>query len=1214
MTHKVLTSTARHLGIDLVVTLRAYADRATNIMSALLEPRSHAKFITAIAAAVSTGLLVFAPMVLAKPTHVFSSSFGSPGADAGQLALARVSYSGRGEVQAPGSGLAINQATGDVYVADTGNNRIDQFSSAGIFVRAWGWGVKDGSHEFQVCTMVSGCEAGLPGSGPGQFEEATFIAVDNSEGESEGDVYVADPGNSVVSKFEADGSPVTSWGTTGQLSTPRGPAGIAIGSSGDLFVLEGIWPREEFTVTLTKYTQAGAKLFTHESNSYGNAPEGLAIDTLGNLIRVSPYAAIQKLSETLDPSITELAPKEEALAFAIDTADNNLFAAQFREGGVIDGFASNCANNCIPSESFGAGSISSPSGLAVGSNHVVYAADAGLQRIGVFEGPFNLPTPNTGGAAAITDSTATLNGTVDPEGEEVTECFFEYGETNSFGHAAPCLAPGASEIGGGIEAVKVHADLVGLSGNRFYHYRLVAADAHGADRGSEQTFTTLPAPEAPSNCPNEALRRENISTTLPKCRAYELVSPAGASGEVYVPEQGPIIFLKSELASRAAASGEGVVYVADPPPLGGNGAQGNGLGDQYVATRSTSGWSANVITPAATFPANQLQSGYLAFSGDLSRGIAYPVGQSPLTGKIPSLSAGAPPDCRVLYTHTGGDIAQGFQALFTETQESNIAPQENCGNPFFAGSSDDYSALFFQTEAALAPKAKPATNSVISNNEFERCYTSCNLYGSITGHLELISRLPNNTQVAGATFGGPSGGPAGPTNERPNFSNAISADGSRAFWTDTSTGKIYVRENPGTPKARTVQVSVGKAQYWTATPDGRYAYYTENGALIRVDLQAEPGHQRELLAPSAAGVQGVIGVNEEGPDGAYLYFVAAGKLSADAEARSCQVGEHTEEEEGHLPTGIGCNLYLLHAGQITFVSALSILDDRLANVSALRASGVFAGDWIPDLGSRTAQLTPDGHSLLFQSVLHLTGADGSVPVHSMFDYNADTAVLSCVSCDPSGAPRSAEGGTLLWASPPLSYSPTYMKRWISSDGSSVFFETEQALVPEDSNGLQDVYEWQRQGTSECPAAIASPRIGGCLHLLSDGGGDRDSWLLEASASGNDVFIITRDSLTSAARNGQQRLFDARAGGGFPSAGNAVICESSEACHAAGSQPPPPSSAGTSTFKPHESPPVHKCKRGAIKKRGKCVNKKHHSKKHRHQHRKRAGDHDGGGHR
>ena len=80
-----------------------------------------------------TALLLAPAFASAATTHVFSTSFGSAGAGAGQLSLVPtfdVVNSGSGVLA--GSGLAVNDETHDVYVADTANHRIDQFSSSTV--------------------------------------------------------------------------------------------------------------------------------------------------------------------------------------------------------------------------------------------------------------------------------------------------------------------------------------------------------------------------------------------------------------------------------------------------------------------------------------------------------------------------------------------------------------------------------------------------------------------------------------------------------------------------------------------------------------------------------------------------------------------------------------------------------------------------------------------------------------------------------------------------------------------------------------------------------------------------------------------------------------------------------------------------------------------------------------------------------------------------
>jgi hypothetical protein len=109
-------------------------------------------------------------------------------------------------------GIAVDQSSGDVYVVDTKNGRIQKFTSAGKFLLAWGWGVADGQTQGQqTCTQT--CFSGLEGEGPGQFRLAQGIAVDNDPSSpSHGDVYVVDVLNYRVDKFSPTGTLLLTFG------------------------------------------------------------------------------------------------------------------------------------------------------------------------------------------------------------------------------------------------------------------------------------------------------------------------------------------------------------------------------------------------------------------------------------------------------------------------------------------------------------------------------------------------------------------------------------------------------------------------------------------------------------------------------------------------------------------------------------------------------------------------------------------------------------------------------------------------------------------------------------------------------------------------------------------------------------------------------------------------------------------------------------------
>ena len=120
-----------------------------------------------------------------------------------------------------------------MYVTDDGNKRIEEFSAAGAFIKAYGWGVGDGASQFETCT--SDCQAGIRGGGAGQFYHPNDVAVDGS-----GDVYVADSENKRIEEFSAAGAFVKAygWGVSDGMSkfetcTSTCQAGIAGDGAGE---------------------------------------------------------------------------------------------------------------------------------------------------------------------------------------------------------------------------------------------------------------------------------------------------------------------------------------------------------------------------------------------------------------------------------------------------------------------------------------------------------------------------------------------------------------------------------------------------------------------------------------------------------------------------------------------------------------------------------------------------------------------------------------------------------------------------------------------------------------------------------------------------------------------------------------------------------------------------------------------------------------------
>jgi hypothetical protein len=731
------------------------------------------------------------------------------------------------------------------------------------------------------------------------------------------------------------------------------------------------------------------------------------------------------------------------------------------------------------------------------------------EEAGNFEFTTALPPEVEGeSVSAAGFSSVTMDARIDGFG--AADSFrFEYGTSESYGSSTPEVTLQYPVRG----EAPVYAQVVGLQPSTTYHLRIVVTepDGGGTAIGPDVQFKTFP----------------ETSAQLPDGRVYEMVSPVEAQGaNVYVPEahNGPFP-VPTELPFQASADGEAVAY-AGAPAAGGNGNAGAGGGNEFAAALTPGGWvSQDLMPPGSSTPA------YLAFSPDLSVGI--------LESREP-LALGAPGGgYDVLYGATLG----GVHALFSQKPEHRSAEEFASAGTLgprgpglaYAGASADFGHLLFEANDALAPEAEGQDPGAQAND----------LYDSVGGQPSLVNVLPASEgggPAPDATFGAPQ--ETASLADPPDFSDVISADGSRVFWTDLHAGPeeghLYVREN-GTS---TVAVSPGAARFWTATPDGRYAFYTEGAGLesrlYRFDVEDEA---TEELTRAGAGVLGVVGASE---DGEYVYFVAEGDLAANAKQ-----GEP--------------NLYLLHEGETRLVATLSPEDE---GGMAYGSEGGSFGDWEPGLGHRTAEVTPDGHSVVFQSVRPLTGYE-SEGLSEVFVYDAEAGGgLFCASCDQSGEPPpvSEIAGVRVKAAAylPVSWSRTYMPRVISEDGSQVFFDSFEPLVSADPNGQQDVYEWERDGAGTC----REPQ--GCQYLLSGGTSRSGSYLLDASANGDSVFFVSDARLVAQDDDESDHLYDDRVGGVQPSA--PAGCAGAE-CREVPIAPPifatPPSAtfAGVGNFQP-----------------------------------------------
>jgi hypothetical protein len=367
---------------------------------------------------------------------------------------------------------------------------------------------------------------------------------------------------------------------------------------------------------------------------------------------------------------------------------------------------------------------------------------------------------------------------------------------------------------------------------------------------------------------------------------------------------------------------------------------------------------------------------------------------------------------------------------------------------------------------------------------------------------------------------------------------AVSADGSRVYF--TVAGDLYLREGAATKQVDTA--AGGGGAFETASSDGSVAFFSKGAHLWRY-LAAGAGSASDLT-PSG-GVAGVLGA------------------SADA---------------SHVYYQDGAALKLWHAGTTTTV--------------APGATAAAASDYPPATG--TARVSADGTHLLFLSTASLTGYDNKelgtgTPVSEVYLYDDGPKTLTCASCNPTFArpvgPSSIPGAIANGAAPGTTQ--IYKPRALSADGRRVFFDSLDAIGLADTNKDPDVYEWEAQGVGSCT------RVGGCVSLLSGGKSAGGASFVDASADGSDAFFLTGGSLIGS-DPGSTDLYDARVGGGFPVASTPIACKG-DACQPLPSAPVDPTL--TTLLSGPGNPAVRypsarkRCKKGYVKRQGKCVKKK-----------------------
>jgi hypothetical protein len=737
--------------------------------------------------------------------------------------------------------------------------------------------------------------------------------------------------------------------------------------------------------------------------------------------------------------------------------------------------------------------------------------------------------------SGVTEAEAQIEGKLKPNYVNTTYTI-EYIPAQQFREQGETFAGAAvaaeGQIPAGGASVEVAAPAEGLEAGTAYRFRIRAENEKGSDE-KEGEFATYP--ETPlSPCENEAVRR-GLSALLPDCRAYELVTPPNTNGR----PPGGVNRLGTFFATREASpTGDAVSFQIEGGIIPGYEATGSWAGDPYGAHRTEAGWVSEHTGPdAAESPDTQ--------PGGISPDQGYSFWRT--AGGGGSAEIGGKPTTYLHYPD-GHSALIGRGSLGADPYAVGKLISANGGHVIFESGAE---ALAVQLEEGAPPAGTKAVYDRRIDPE--------------TGEEEtkVVSLLPGNLTPAAS--------------EAADYEGA-SLDGEGVAFKIGK--KLYLRYRD----EATYEIAEEAAFAGVAEGGGRI-FYLKGGNLFAYDVAK--GKTVQFTNSSNATPVNIAG------QGRVAYFASPSVL----------VGEEN-------PTGAKAkagqeNLYRSKDGVIAFVGTLTNRDveGEFGGVETVDGLGLWMeivgrGKSLTNapgrFGADPSRATPDGSVLLFESRAKLTAYDPEGHAE-VYRYDFTNKELACLSCNPTLAPATGEASL---QSLKQSFSDTQpftsyaLVENLRPDGRRAFFQTTEALVPGDVDGLGDVYEWEAEGVGSCAEE------GGCVYLISSGHSPRVDYLYAVGEAGDDVFIRSSDQLLEVDGEETASLYDARVGGGFPEPAVEEECQG-EGCKP-GITPPPALGAPAEPALGAEdnvTEPRKQCPKGTRKVKNRCV-KKHHKHKHR----------------
>ena len=399
-------------------------------------------------------------------------------------------------LQAP-AGIAIDEATGNVFVAESANrNQVSILGGEG--------GAPDGLvSPFTVTEITIG----------NITRDTGQVAFDNNPASpGYGRLYVTDTRNPDVTKrsvkaFELN--PVTqTYEPVGDFvpALVAAPAleakGVAVATNGN------VWVADFQQRAVIEFDPSGTELGridlveAFRSPSGDGRPKSVAISAAGDVFVMEFWPDTSRVAKWVADSDGDIDPSEEAVfvqdtvgayGMALDRSGNFLYIA------FADRVVQYDVESLAKLGEFGTGKLIDARGVAVNeTNGRVYVTDQGAKDVKVFGPSIRTAVVDLSDATDIATTTATLTGSVSAQGSQLSVCRFEYGTSDEYGESVPC--PGV--IPPNMSTQQLSVPLTNLEPNTTYHFRLVAENASGIlSTTADATFTTKGKPRISGTVP-----------------------------------------------------------------------------------------------------------------------------------------------------------------------------------------------------------------------------------------------------------------------------------------------------------------------------------------------------------------------------------------------------------------------------------------------------------------------------------------------------------------------------------------------------------------------------------------------------------------------------------------------------------------------------------------------------------------------------------------